>query len=122
MVVGARLGIVEYDVGGEIKIWVMKDYGAEESWANGIYINGVDINHNIGSARRLRTYFHETSDFRVLWVMRNGEVLLEYKRRGLICYDPGNRTWRDVLPQGGGLFVNGFNAFVHDGRFFEIDC
>ncbi|CAL1356272.1 unnamed protein product [Linum trigynum] len=131
MVAGARLGIVEYDVGGEIKIWVMMDYGAEESWANEINIDGVDINRDgdetipsdtIGSARRSRTYFHETSDFRVLWVMRNGEVLLEYKRRGLICYDPRNRTWRDVLPQGGGLFVNGFNAFVHDGSFSEIDC
>ncbi|CAN0927226.1 F-box protein At3g07870 [Linum grandiflorum] len=137
MVIGSCLGIAEYKVRGEIKIWVMKEYGVEDSWVNEITIDGVDTlgrelgleTTSLGNPDGVRrpssgTYFHMISDFRVLWVLRSGEVLLEFKRRGLVLYDPMNGVLKNVLSSvgGGGFLVDGFNAIVHEGSFCDIDA
>ncbi|CAN0927225.1 F-box protein At3g07870 [Linum grandiflorum] len=120
MVVGSCLGVAEYKVGGEIKIWVMKEYGLESSWVNEITVETTSLGNPDGMRRSSScTYFHMMSDFRVLWVLRNGDVLLEFKRRGLVLYDPMNGILKNVWIREGRFK---FNAIVHEGSFCDINA
>ncbi|CAN1755801.1 F-box protein At3g07870 [Linum perenne] len=136
LVVRSCLGIAEYKTGGEIKIWVMKDYGVKESWVNEITIDGVDrLGRELGldtaqttsfvnmhGVRRSGTYFHMISDFRVLWVMMNGEVLLEFKRCALVRFDPRDGSLKIVLREGGEFLVDSFDTIVHESSVCGIDA
>ncbi|KAM7263534.1 hypothetical protein ACFE04_001217 [Oxalis oulophora] len=61
--------------GNIFKIWVMKEYGVVESWILA-YSFGFDVPQNYPLF------------VRVLGLLNNGEILLEYESRRLISYDP----------------------------------
>ncbi|CAN1223001.1 hypothetical protein LINPERPRIM_LOCUS1977 [Linum perenne] len=100
----------------------MKDYGVKESWVNEITIDGVDRLGSMHGVRRSGTYFHMISDFRVLWVMMNGEVLLEFKRCALVRFDPRDGSLKIVLREGGEFLVDSFDTIVHESSVCGIDA
>ncbi|KAI3509655.1 hypothetical protein L1887_25098 [Cichorium endivia] len=92
---------------GKLEIWVMKEYDSKESWMKEFVIHGVyparvpnyEFRHQIGrralSGRMVR----------VLCVLKNGEILLEYRGGSLVKYDPKWKEFKDVVfPQMPKLF------------------
>lgn len=96
---------------GVLKIWVMKEYGMKESWIK---------DYSIGSylPRGLQNHEHEESNdpsckisrilkrkrcglyVRVLGMLRNGGILLEYHNRALVRYDPNCDKAVDLMLEG----------------------
>lgn len=84
---------------GQFEIWVMKVYDVKESWIMqfniGIHVpRGLeqDVSQSFWDSK-----FYQYSSSRVLCLLKNGEILLEYKRRALVSYDPKHETFKDLL-------------------------
>uniref|UniRef100_A0A3N7G0B5 F-box domain-containing protein n=1 Tax=Populus trichocarpa TaxID=3694 RepID=A0A3N7G0B5_POPTR len=106
---------------GRLEIWVMKEYNVKESWVKeyniGAYMpKGLKQNQD----RQLKIW-KNSSNGRVvgaLCVLKNGEILLEYKNRVLVSYDPKNGKFKDIELQGA---PNWFQTVVHVGSLNWID-
>ncbi|KAJ4832949.1 hypothetical protein Tsubulata_024095, partial [Turnera subulata] len=90
-----------YCDGGGFEIWSMKDYGVRESWIKefriGNYVpRGLEEEVSCCSLEGSK-YHWKRSLVRVLCRLKNGEVLLEYRCRALVLYDPNSETFRDVV-------------------------
>lgn len=108
---GGCLSAAVLSQSGALEIWVMKEYGMKESWIK---------DYSIGSylPKRLQNHEHqETNDpswrisrilmrkrhglyVRVLGMLRNGEILLEYHNRALVRYDPNRDKAVDLTFEG----------------------
>ncbi|CAN0927223.1 F-box protein At3g07870 [Linum grandiflorum] len=89
---------------GRLEIWVMKEYNVKESWVKefsiGAYMpKGLKQNVEIRSCKIWRTGGFN-GRVRVLGVLKNGEVLLEYKSRVLVCFDGKSGKFRDLKLRG----------------------
>ncbi|KAL4555377.1 hypothetical protein LXL04_037995 [Taraxacum kok-saghyz] len=105
---------------GKLEIWIMKEYDSNESWVKEFVIHGVyptklpthDYHYRIG--RRALT----GRMVRVLCVLKNGEILLEYRGGSLVRYDPKWKEFKDIV------FPNMpklFQTIVHLGTLNWID-
>lgn len=115
------LSAIVYCNYGRMEIWVMKTYEVRESWVKeynvGAYMpKGLKQNVNL----RIMKIWKNMSGrvVRVLGVLENGEILLEYKSRALVALDPKKGRFRDVVLPG---LPNWFHAFVHVGSLCWID-
>ncbi|KAI3769555.1 hypothetical protein L6452_00663 [Arctium lappa] len=85
---------------GKLEIWVMKEYDRKESWVKEFVIHG---------AFPAKVVSHEHRDYgiwrwrsggrmvRVLCVLKNGEILMEYRGGSLVKYDPKWKEFKDVV-------------------------
>ncbi|CAN1288838.1 F-box protein At3g07870 [Linum perenne] len=96
------LGAAVYCNYGRLEIWVMKEYNVKESWVKEYSIGAYmpkGLKQNIERSYKIwRTGLN--GRVRVLGVLKNGEILLEYKSRVLVCYDAKNGKFRDLKLQG----------------------
>ncbi|CAI9294885.1 unnamed protein product [Lactuca saligna] len=84
---------------GKLEIWVMKEYDSQESWMKEFVIHGVyparvpnhENHYQIGRPGLSRRMV------RVLCVLKNGEILLEYRGGSLVKYDPKWKEFKDVV-------------------------
>ncbi|CAI0383790.1 unnamed protein product [Linum tenue] len=87
---------------GRLEIWVMKEYNVKESWVKELSIGAYmpkGLKQNVERSYKIwRTAL--SGRVRVLCVLENGEILLEYKSRVLVCYDGKSGRFRDLKLQG----------------------
>ncbi|XP_038901410.1 F-box protein At3g07870 [Benincasa hispida] len=107
---------------GKMEIWVMKQYGVKESWVKSF---------NIGSymPKALKQEATEMSFkvskialrgriVRVVCILNSGEILLEYRNRALVLFNPNTGKFKDVSFEG---IPNWFQTVVHFGSLNRID-
>ncbi|XP_031262175.1 F-box protein At3g07870-like [Pistacia vera] len=106
---------------GQIEIWVMKDYDVKESWTKDFSIGTHvprGLEKKVPKSFRASKFFNHFPIIRVLCLMKNGNILLVYKGRALVSYDPIMGTFRDIMFDG---MPNWFEAVVHEGNLTLID-
>ncbi|XP_048232896.1 F-box protein At3g07870-like [Ricinus communis] len=100
---------------GSFEVWVMKDYGLKESWIKefsiGVYLP-KGLEQKIDPSFRV-SKFYRRAFTRILCVLKNGEILLEYGRRALVSYEARFGTFKDITVPG---MPNWFEAFAHLGN------
>ncbi|XP_016442905.1 F-box protein At3g07870-like [Nicotiana tabacum] len=97
--------------GGGIEIWVMKEYNVKESWMKEYIIGAYTPTPNSVTQ-------HLQPLAKVLCLLKNGEILLEYKGGNLVSYDPKNGIFRSLKLQG---MPNLFQTCAHTGCLNWID-
>lgn len=108
---------------GKLEIWVMKDYNVKESWIKEFSIGAYMpkcLKQNLDRDRPLKIWKNAPNGkvVRVICLLENGEILLEYKNRVLVSYDPKKGKFTDLVFQG---IRNWFQTVVHAGSFNWIN-
>ncbi|XP_059289167.1 F-box protein At3g07870-like [Lycium ferocissimum] len=75
------------------KIWVMTNYSVKESWMKEFIIGAYTPTPNFITQ-------HMQPLVKVLCLLKNGEILLEYKDENLVSYDPENGVFRKLRFEG----------------------
>ncbi|XP_050205676.1 F-box protein At3g07870-like [Mercurialis annua] len=105
---------------GSFDVWIMMDYGVKESWIKqfsiGVYLP-KGLEQDIDRSFRV-SKFYKRSFTRILCGLKNGEILMEYRSRALVCYDPRNETFKDIIIPG---IPNWFESVVHVGNLDGVD-
>ncbi|PIA42957.1 hypothetical protein AQUCO_02000421v1 [Aquilegia coerulea] len=98
------LCLLDYSSNDQFEIWVMKKYGVKTSWTKEYIISRQELGMD-------KFYLDP------LKLLPNGEMLLVYNSESLVCYDPEQRTVRELgihnLPPR-------FEAFTHVGSFVSL--
>ncbi|KAJ4715772.1 F-box protein [Melia azedarach] len=79
-VLGGYLSVCDVTYFTYFDVWVMKDYGVQESWTKWFTVD----NSSLGLCRPLK-------------YLSNGYVLMFYKRRALVLYNPVEKNVRYIL-------------------------
>ncbi|MBA0640291.1 hypothetical protein Goklo_023244 [Gossypium klotzschianum] len=108
---------------GKLEIWVMKDYNVKESWIKEFSIGAYMpkcLKQNLVRDRPLKIWKNPSNGkvVRLLCLLDNGEILLEYKNRVLVSYDPKKGKFTDLVFQG---IPHWFQTVVHAGSFNWIN-
>lgn len=105
---------------GKLQIWVMKDFDVMESWVKEFNIPSympkqpiLEVNQNFIVSKLARN-----RRLRVLWLLSNGEILLEYRSRLLVVYDPKSGEFKDLEFQG---MPKWFQTVVHVGNLSQVN-
>lgn len=121
-VLGGSLSAVVYCYHGKIEIWVMKVYGERDSWAKEFHI-GAHVPKGLRQqSPNLPTKICRSLNGRVRAVCmleESGEILLEYRGRALVAYDPKKGKFRDVLLKGTPKW---FQTFIHLGTLGRVEA
>ncbi|KAF8043006.1 hypothetical protein BT93_A1368 [Corymbia citriodora subsp. variegata] len=107
-------------VSGALEIWVMKEYGMQESWIMDYSIGSYlprdlhnpnnEFNNRSCKDSRILTRREYRINVRVLAMLRNGEILLEYRNRVLVRYDPNHDKAVNLMLEG---LPKWFESIVH---------
>ncbi|PPD90630.1 hypothetical protein GOBAR_DD12430 [Gossypium barbadense] len=108
---------------GKLEIWVMKDYNVKESWIKEFSIGAYMpkcLKQNLVRDRPLKIWKNPSNGkvVRFLCLLDNGEILLEYKNRVIVSYDPKKGKFTDLVFQG---IPHWFQTVVHAGSFNWIN-
>ncbi|TYI55848.1 hypothetical protein E1A91_D11G168800v1 [Gossypium mustelinum] len=84
----------------ELEIWVMKEYDVKESWVKqfsiGAYVPKIlQPNYQCHSSNDPRFHWRKKW-IQVLCLLKSGGLLLQYRNKALVVYDPHCRTFQDV--------------------------
>uniref|UniRef100_A0A6N2K738 F-box associated beta-propeller type 1 domain-containing protein n=1 Tax=Salix viminalis TaxID=40686 RepID=A0A6N2K738_SALVM len=74
-----------------LEIWVMKEYNEKGSWVKEYKIGAYmpkDLKQNLDRPLKIWKNASSRRVVRALCVLKNGEILVEYKNRVLVSYDP----------------------------------
>ncbi|PRQ19104.1 putative F-box associated interaction domain-containing protein [Rosa chinensis] len=129
LVVGGCLAAVGLSIIWQLDIWVMKEYGVRESWVRqwsiGRHIPQTleqKLDDEVGNYRpwTISRIADKARDvvIRVLNVSESGHILLEYKSRALVLYDPTNGKFIELEFEG---MPRWFQTVVHQGRLDQVD-
>lgn len=113
------LSAAVYCSNGKLEIWVMRTYNVEESWSKEISV-GAYLPKGLKQDMVPKIWRNGLNGrvARVLCLLRDGKILLEYKSRALVCYDPESRRFEDLGFQG---MPKWFQTIVHVGSLNWID-
>ncbi|KAK0589239.1 hypothetical protein LWI29_011420 [Acer saccharum] len=106
---------------GKLEIWVMKEYDMNESWVKEFNIGAYipkGIKQNLDRPFKIFKNAVNGRVVRVLCVLENSEIILEYKSRVLVSFNPKNGKFKDLMFKG---IPNWFQSIVHHGSFNWID-
>ncbi|KAJ9169984.1 hypothetical protein P3X46_018121 [Hevea brasiliensis] len=106
---------------GRLEIWVMKEYNVKESWVKEYSIGTYmpkGLKQNLDRPSKIWKSALNGRVVRVLGLLQNGEVLLEYKSRVLVTYDPNLGKFKDLTLQGTPKW---FQTVVHVGSLSWIN-
>ncbi|KAK9285573.1 hypothetical protein L1049_024768 [Liquidambar formosana] len=121
LVLGGCLSAAVYFNNGKLEIWVMKEYNVKESWVKEFNIGAyVPKGLKQDGDRSFRIWKNSLNGraVQIVCLLKNGEVLLEYKGRALVCYDPKSGKFKDLLLQ---KMPKWFQTIVHVGSLNWID-
>ncbi|KAK6146780.1 hypothetical protein DH2020_020649 [Rehmannia glutinosa] len=100
---------------GAFSVWIMKEYGVNESWVNeyniGAYYPVSMISGEFERFHIWRNMFGKKL-VRVLCVLKSGELLLEYRGCGLVSYNLENGTFKEMVYPG---MPRVYETMVHIG-------
>ncbi|XP_027151926.1 F-box protein At3g07870-like [Coffea eugenioides] len=104
-------------------IWIMKEYGVKESWEKVFSIGAYDVTRYRSPEMR-RTYriwknVINQRYVRVLCLLSNGEILLQYRWGALVSYNPENGMFKDIKFPGMPKF---FHITVHIGSLSRANA
>lgn len=106
---------------GKLEIWVMKEYGMKESWIKEFTVGAYspkllsqDLQQSYGIWRKALT----GRMVRILCLLNNGEILLEYRGGTLASYNPHTGKFKSVTFEG---MPSLFQTVVHVGSLNWID-
>ncbi|GLT94153.1 hypothetical protein SLE2022_119090 [Rubroshorea leprosula] len=105
---------------GKLEMWVMKEYNVKESWEKKFSIGSYmpkGLKQNLDRPFKLWKNTHG-SVVKFLCLLENGEILLEYKNRVLVSYDPKTGKFKDMAFQG---IPKWFQTVVHVGSLNWFD-
>lgn len=106
---------------GKMEIWVMKEYGVKESWVKsfniGSYMPRV-LKQEAEVSFKVSKIVLRGRTVRVVCILKTGEVLLEYRNRALVLFQPNTGKFKDVTFEG---MPNWFQTIVHFGNLNRID-
>ncbi|CAK9180401.1 unnamed protein product [Ilex paraguariensis] len=121
VVLGGCLSAVVPFSFGRLEIWVLKEYDVKESWIKEYsfesYMPRVvnqDLERNYGIWKNVVN----TRIVRVLCLLKNGKILLEYRGGNLVSYDPKSKIFENMMFQG---MPNLCQIVVHVGSLNWID-
>ncbi|KAJ0725956.1 putative F-box domain-containing protein [Helianthus annuus] len=97
---------------GKLEIWVMKEYDVKESWTKLFNIHGAYLAKVLSHDYRIWRKAVHGKMVRVLCVLKNGEILMEYRGGNLVKYDPKWKEFKDVVFHG---MPELFQTVVHVG-------
>ncbi|KAK2648618.1 hypothetical protein Ddye_016107 [Dipteronia dyeriana] len=106
------------------EIWIMKEYDVKESWIKDFNIgNHVPRSLEEADSNSAKPFCNSkldqnSSTDRVVGLLKNGKLLLEYKCRALVTYDPKDGTFKDLTFPGMPYW---FEVVVHEGSLNWID-
>ncbi|WRX07716.1 hypothetical protein QQP08_000203 [Theobroma cacao] len=121
MVLQGCLSTSAYHDNKQLEVWVMKEYGVKESW-----IKEFTIGTYFPQTLQPDDLFHynntmacfPNSYVKVLCILKNGEILLEYKNQVLILYDFHHGTFEELtFPKK----PHWFKIIVHVGCLNWVD-
>ncbi|KAK1353731.1 putative F-box and associated interaction domains-containing protein [Heracleum sosnowskyi] len=105
----------------ELEIWVMKEYNVKESWIKEFKI-GANIPESprtkLQQPLRIWRNSYDRALVRVLCILGNGEILIEYKVGKLGLYDVGSGRYKDITFKG---MPSLFQTVVHVGSLKQIN-
>uniref|UniRef100_A0A6N2NE86 F-box domain-containing protein n=1 Tax=Salix viminalis TaxID=40686 RepID=A0A6N2NE86_SALVM len=120
-VLGGCLSVAVYCNYRRLEIWVMKEYNEKGSWVKEYKIGAYmpkGLKQNLNGPLKIWKNASSRRVVRALCVLKNGEILLEYKNRVLVSYDPKKGKFKDIDLQGTPKW---FQAVVHVGSLNWID-
>ncbi|KAE8710273.1 Detected protein of unknown function [Hibiscus syriacus] len=100
--------------GERLEFWVMKEYGVKESWIKEFSIGAYCLTPALLQQEILNsgTNLRPNLFVRFLCVLRSDEILLEYKSKAILVYDPRSETFREfTFPE----MPNQFKIVAHVG-------
>ncbi|KAL5798030.1 hypothetical protein ACOSQ2_002850 [Xanthoceras sorbifolium] len=122
--IGGYLAAVIHQNYGQLEIWVMKEYDMKESWIKEYSVathvpRGLEqADWNLAQPFRNAKFYVKSLFVRVLGLLKNGTVLLQYKCRALVTYDQKDGTFKELTILGMPYW---FEAVVHEGTLNWID-
>jgi|UniRef100_A0A2N9EZZ9 F-box interacting protein len=122
LVIGGCLSAAVYCHYGKLEIWVMEEYGVMESWVLKYHIGNYvpkGFQKEMDISFKISRFAPRGRFVRVIGVLNNGEILLEYKSRALVSYNPKTKKSRDLIFPG---IPKWFRAIVHHGSLNWIDA
>ncbi|XP_022728105.1 F-box protein At3g07870-like [Durio zibethinus] len=107
----------------QLEIWVMTEYSVKESWVKefsiGTHVPQILQQNGCGSFNHPRLFLSKKC-IRVLCLLRSGKILLEYKNKALVLYDPHCGTFKDLQLKFQGI-QKCFKVVVHVASLNWID-
>ncbi|KAK3012251.1 hypothetical protein RJ639_011238 [Escallonia herrerae] len=92
-VLGRSLALVVYCSNGDSEIWVMKEYNEKGPWLKELKIGAYSpIFQNPHSERSFGL-----RPARVICLLKDGEVLIEYEGGTLVSYNPKSRNFKNLV-------------------------
>lgn len=120
-VLGGCLSAAVYCSNGKLEIWVMKDYGVKDSWIKEFNVGAYSSKFLSQDLQRYYGIWKNALSgriVRVLGLMKNGEILLEYKGGSLALYEPDGGKFRNLVFKGTPKL---FQTVLHFGSLKWID-
>ncbi|KAL8522263.1 hypothetical protein ACS0TY_012411 [Phlomoides rotata] len=107
---------------GSFDVWMMKEYGVNESWVKeysvGVYCPVSMISHKMETSSHIWRNMFSQKLVRVLCVLESGELLLEYRGGGLVCYDLQSGSFKEVGFLG---MPKLYQTMVHVGSLVSVE-
>ncbi|XP_071928960.1 F-box protein At3g07870-like isoform X1 [Coffea arabica] len=107
---------------GAQDIWIMKQYGVKESWEKvfsiGVYYVTTFQSPEMQQKYRIWKNVLDERFARVLCLLKNGEILLQYRWGALVSYNPESRMFKDLRFKGMPKF---FHTVVHVGSLSQAN-
>ncbi|KAK6259559.1 hypothetical protein SCA6_014033 [Theobroma cacao] len=105
----------------QLEVWIMKEYGMKESWVKefniGTYLPQTLQQENFRCLKYSRVGF-PNSFVRVVCNLKSDEILLDYKSRAFVLYDPQQGTFKELtLPE----IPDHFKIVAHVGSLNWLD-
>ncbi|WOH03136.1 hypothetical protein DCAR_0522530 [Daucus carota subsp. sativus] len=116
------LSAIVYKYGSkELEIWVMKEYNVQESWIKefkiGANLPDSPSTNLLQPVRIWRSSVHRAL-VRILCILENGKILMEYSAGKLALYDVLSGRYKDITFKG---MPSVFQTVVHVGSLNQID-
>ncbi|CAK7355941.1 unnamed protein product [Dovyalis caffra] len=104
-VLGGCLYFFEYPLGDHFDIWVMKQYGVQESWTKEFIIKNPSTD--------IIWYWNL---YRPISLLINGEILMSHKSKAMVSYNPEDRSFRFLKIHG----IQNFEANPYVPSFLSL--
>ncbi|KAK1353729.1 putative F-box and associated interaction domains-containing protein [Heracleum sosnowskyi] len=105
----------------DVEIWVMKEYNVKESWIKAFRIGGnipKSPSTKLPQPLRIWRNSYNKALVRVLCILENGEILIEYEVGKLALYDVATEKFKEVTFKG---LPSILRTVVHLGSLNQID-
>ncbi|KAL5861795.1 hypothetical protein ACOSQ4_003091 [Xanthoceras sorbifolium] len=110
-------------IGGCLSAVFYCEIRRENSWSREFYIGDyvprrLELEPDVDPSFSLSKLYNRRGHVKMLCLLKSGEILMEYKYRVLVSYDPKSGTFKDLSFPG---MLNWFETFVHVGSLNWID-